>query len=84
MIRRSAFKFSENDMRHWLMQLVADRINMVEGLGDDLMKGHVPNIFAEMGWKSEFKYNRAGAIKKIAVASAAVGLGYYLLKRRNQ
>ena len=84
MIRRSAFKFSENDMRHWLMLLFADRINMVEGLGDDLMKGHVPNIFAEMGWKSEFKYNRAGAIKKIAVASAAVGLGYYLLKRRNQ
>ena len=84
MIRRSAFKFSENDMRHWLMLLFADRINMVEGLGDDLMKGHVPNIFAEMGWKSEFKYNRAGAINKIAVASAAVGLGYYLLKRRNQ
>lgn len=81
-IRRAAFKYSENDMRHWLMLLFADRINMVEGLGDDLMKGHIPNIFAEMGWESEFKYNRAGAIKKVAVASAVVGLGYYLLKRK--
>lgn len=82
MIRRAAFKYSENDMRHWLMLLFADRVNMVEGIGDDLMKGYVPNIFAEMGWKSEFKYNRAGAIKKVAVASAVVGLGYYLLKRK--
>lgn len=82
MIRRAAFKYSENDMRHWLMLLFADRVNMVEGLGDDLMKGHVPNIFAEMGWKSEFKYNRAGAIRKVAIASAAIGLGYYLLKRK--
>lgn len=81
-IRRAAFKYSENDMRHWLVLLFADRINMVEGLGDDLRKGHIPNIFAEMGWKSEFKYNRAGAIKKVAVATAVVGLGYYLLKKR--
>lgn len=84
MIRRSAFNYSENDVRHWLMLLFADRINMVEGLGEDLMKGHIPNIFAEMGWKSEWKYNRKGAITKIAVASAAVGLGYYLLKKRNR
>lgn len=82
MIRRAAFKYSENDMRHWLMLLFADRVNMVEGIGDDLMKGHVPNIFAEMGWKAEFKYNRAGAIKKVAAASAVLGLGYYLLKRK--
>jgi hypothetical protein len=84
MIRRTAFKYSENDMRHWLMLLFADRINMVEGIADDLVKGHVPNIFAEMGWKSELKYNRAGAIRKIAIASAAVGLGYYLLRKRRE
>jgi hypothetical protein len=82
MIRRTAFRYSENDMRHWLMLLFADRINMVEGLGDDLMKGHIPNIFAEMGWKSELKYNRAGAIRKAAIATAVVGLGYYWLKHR--
>lgn len=81
-IRRAAFKYSENDMRHWLMLLFADRVNMVEGLGDDLRKGHIPNIFAEMGWKSELKYNRAGAVRKVAVATAVVGLGYYLLKRK--
>lgn len=82
MIRRVAFKYSENDMRHWLLLLFADRINMLEGLGDDLMKGHVPNIFAEMGMKSELKYNRAGFVRKAAIATAVAGLGYYWLKHR--
>lgn len=49
MLRRSAFKYSESDLRHWMILLFADRVNMVKGLGSDLMRGHVPNIFAEMG-----------------------------------
>lgn len=31
-LRRRAFRHSENDLRHWLMLLAADRINVVEGL----------------------------------------------------
>jgi hypothetical protein len=31
-LRRSAFRHSENDIRHWLMLLAADRVNAVEGL----------------------------------------------------
>lgn len=34
-IRRLAFRHSENDLRHWLMLLAADRVNVVEGLVDD-------------------------------------------------
>lgn len=37
-IRRSAFKHSENDMRHWMMLLLADRVNVVEGMVDDVRK----------------------------------------------
>jgi hypothetical protein len=80
-IRDVAFKLSENDIRHWLLLLLADRVNVVEGIGDDLKNGHVPNIFAEMGLKSELKYNRAGVVRKMAIASAVVGAGYLLMRR---
>lgn len=35
-IRRRAFRRSENDLRHWLLLLAADRVNVVEGLLEDL------------------------------------------------
>jgi hypothetical protein len=81
-LREYAFKFSENDLRHWLVLLFADRINMFEGLASDLKRGHIPDLIAETGLKSEFKYNRASAIKKTAVAASVVGIGLYLLMRK--
>lgn len=30
-IRRRAFRHSEKDLRHWMMLLLADRVNVVEG-----------------------------------------------------
>lgn len=82
-IRDVAYKLSENDIRHWLLLLFADRINMVEGIGQDLMEGHVPNIFSEMGLKAELKHNPVGFAKKLAVTSAVVWIGYRLMKQRN-
>jgi hypothetical protein len=35
MIRRQAFRHSENDIRHWLHLLLADRVNVLEGLVED-------------------------------------------------
>jgi hypothetical protein len=84
MIRRWAFKLTENDIRHWLLLLVADRVNMVEGIGQDLARGKVPNVLGEMGIKAELKHNPAGLAKKAAVATAVAGAAYYLLSRRNK
>jgi hypothetical protein len=84
MLRRAAFRFSENDIRHWLILLAADRINVGEGLVDDLAHGHVPNLFREMGGPAEFRHNRAAAIRKVAVAAAVTGLAVYLLRRRRR
>jgi hypothetical protein len=78
MLRGTAFRFSENDIRHWLILLLADRVNMFEGLGEDLARGHVPNVFAEMGGKSELQFNRAGAARKLLVVAAIAGASYYL------
>ena len=84
MIRRGAFKLSENDVRHWLLLILADRVNMVEGIGQDLARGHIPNIMGEMGIKAELKHNPAGLVKKVALGAALVGAAVYLMKRRDE
>ncbi|WP_296952553.1 hypothetical protein [uncultured Massilia sp.] len=82
MLRRLAFKWSENDMRHWLILLAADRVNVVEGIGEDLARGKVPNVLGEMGIKAEWEHNRAGLVKKAAIAGVVVGAAVYLMRRR--
>ncbi len=80
-IRRFAFKYSENSYLHWLPLLFADRVNVVEGVLDDLAHGHVPNIFAEKGYKVEWKYDRTGLLLKLATAAAIVGGAVVLLSK---
>lgn len=65
-IRRKAFKHSENSYLHWLPLLLADRVNVSKGLIDDLRNGHLPNIFAEKGWKADLKQNPKGLVLNIA------------------
>ncbi|MFC5511236.1 hypothetical protein ACFPOU_08865 [Massilia jejuensis] len=81
MLRRAAFKFTESDLRHWLILLGADRINVVEGIVDDLAHGHVPNILGEMGLKSEWQHNKKGLATKVAIAGAVGAAAWFLLKR---
>lgn len=81
-IRAWAYQLSENDVRHWLLLLFADRINILEGLLQDLARGHVPNIFSEMGIKAEWKYNRAGLVKKALIASTLAAGAYHLRRSR--
>ncbi|AOM78863.1 hypothetical protein [Pedobacter steynii] len=76
-IRRYAFKHSEDRYRHWIPLILADRVNMVEGLIEDISRGYLPNIAAERGWKVEWKYNPKGIATKLA-AVAAVGLIVFL------
>ena len=85
-IRRYAFKFSEGSWGHWLPLILADRVNVVEGIIDDIRKGQFPNIFAERGWNAEWKYNRAGAIKKIAVTVAVTSavVAFLVMKKKNK
>lgn len=82
-IRRYAFKYSESHVAHWLLLLAADRINMFEGVADDFRKGHVPNVFAELGGKSELKHNPAGVARKAAVGLALVLVVTALIRKNN-
>lgn len=81
-LRRAAFRFSENDVRHWLVLLLADRVDVGEGLLQDLAHGHIPNLWKEMGGPAEWRYNRAGLVRKAVIAAALVGTAVYLMRRR--
>ena len=73
-IRRYAFRYSESSYGHWLPLVLADRINVIEGIVDDLKQGHIPNIIAERGWTAEWKYNRQGLRKKLSIAAAVTAV----------
>lgn len=83
-IRRYAFQFSENQYMHWLPLLLADRVNVVEGIVDDLKRGHIPNIFAEKGMKAELKHNPKGFAKKVLVTLAVTSIAYAMLKGKSK
>lgn len=85
-IRRAAFRWSESNWLHWLLLLGADRVNVVEGLGDDLAQGRIPNIPAEMGARAEWKHNKKGFAAKAAVVLALAGGALALSRsgRRNR
>lgn len=83
-MRRHAFRRSENDLRHWLMLLAADRVDMVEGLVSDLMRGHLPRIYAETGGRAELRHRPAAAACKAAGLLVVVGAAWWMWERRTR
>ena len=81
-IRDLAFTLSENDIRHWLLLMFADRVNVVEGIGQDLREGHVPNILGEMGIRAEIRHNPVGFAAKVLVVGGIIGLAYSMRQRK--
>lgn len=80
-IRRLAFRWSESNWMHWLLLIGADRVNMVEGLVEDLAHGTIPNVPKEMGVPAEWKHNKAGLAKKVAIAALIGGAAVALIAR---
>ena len=83
-LRRLAFRYSENDLRHWLILLAADRVDVGEGLVEDLQSGHVPNLYAEMGGPAELRHNPAGAARKLLTVAAVLGVVYLATRPRRR
>jgi len=83
-IRRYAYKYSEAKATHWMSLILADRVNVVEGRLEDLKNGHIPNLWAERGLGAEWKYNRAGLIKKFAATAIVLTAAVLLLSRKNK
>jgi hypothetical protein len=86
LIRKFAFRYSEGSFGHWMPLLFADRVNMMEGLVEDVLHLRVPNIWKEMGLNSEWKYNRKSFVKKTTVTTVVLAgaVGSFLLLKQNK
>jgi hypothetical protein len=74
-LRNYAYKFSEGRIRHWMILLLADRVDVIEGLIQDLSRGYVPNILKERGLKSELTHaSPQRKQRNLIAAAAAVGV----------
>jgi hypothetical protein len=65
-IRRQAFKYSEATATHWMSLILADKVDVVQGVINDLMHGKIPNLIEELGWKAEWRYNRKKFVMRLA------------------
>ena len=83
-LRRYAFKYSEATAAHWMTLILADRVNVVEGIVDDLRHGIIPDFVEELGWKAEWKYNRKKFVSRIVVKAAVITLAIAFLVRRKR
>jgi hypothetical protein len=80
-LRDVAYRFSEGRMARWLTLMVADRVDVGEGVVADLATLRGPNIVREMGLRSEWRHNRAGFIGKVAVTGIGL-LALYVIATR--
>ena len=78
-LRRMAFRYSESSYGHWLPLMLADRVSVVEGVLGDLEHCRVPNVFAERGWKAEWKHDRTTLVRRVLVRAVLVSaaLAYF-------
>jgi hypothetical protein len=81
LLRRAAFRWSESHWLHWLMLMGADRINVIEGVIDDLAHARIPNVPREMGIRSELQFNKRNLVSKVAVGGALSAAALVLIWR---
>jgi hypothetical protein len=81
-MRRRAFKYSEDRYPHWMILMMADRVNVVEGIIQDIKKGHFPNIMKERGWKACWKYDTKKTALKTSLFVFSAALLITLFSKR--
>ena len=84
-LRKQAFTYSENMLRHWLLLLLADRVNTMEGLLSDFSKAKVPNIWKEKGldalWEHDKKKFGKQALMTATMYAAVAGFVTWMILR---
>ena len=87
-LRDFGYQFGEGRLARWMTLILADRVDVVEGLLGDLARGHVPNIFRERGWRAELthadKERRVRTVLMAGVTAGALTTGLVLLAKRRR
>lgn len=81
LIRDRAYEFSEGRLMRWMLLMLADRVNVLEDLGRDLVSMRPPNLVAEMGLRTEWRHNRRRFMAQVAAVASLALLVLYLVRR---
>ncbi len=83
-LRRYAFTHSESRLMHWIPLVLADRVNVIEGLLDDVIQGTSPNIAKEKGLTSS-RDGDTGSLTQTVIVTALIATAVigFLSYRRN-
>lgn len=78
MLRDYAYQFGEGTNRHWMTLILADRIDIMESMVIDALRGRPDNIIAEKAWPTRIKYKKGGgersAASLVMVGAAALSV----------
>lgn len=88
MLRDYAFQYGEGTNRHWMTLILADRVDLIESLILDALRGRPDNFVKEKAWSAKFKYKeerkrrqRPAWIAAAIVAAVAAGVVATMTRR---
>lgn len=85
LIRDFAYQLGEGKIHRWMILILADRVDMVEALVGDILRGHIPNLPKELGLWGDFKHDKKVFLKRslllLSVLGAIGGSGYLLTRK---
>lgn len=87
LLRAGAYRYSEDKLRHWMMLVLSDRIDMVEGWVEDIFRGRMPMLLSRMEFRTADKLRnpkaRAATMRNLAILAGAAGLvAYWVISKR--
>jgi hypothetical protein len=84
LLRDYAYQYGEATNRHWMTLILADRVDMVERLFGDAVRGHPDNYVKEKAWSALYKYADTRTRRKyLALGALALGAAALALAARN-
>ncbi len=87
LLRDYAYQFGEATNRHWLTLMLADRIDIVESMVVDALRGRPDNYLHEKQWGRKAEHVDARTRTLMVVGAAALGavaLGVMLNRRSSR
>jgi hypothetical protein len=74
LLRNYAFQYGEATNRHWMTLLMADRIDVIESLFTEAVRGRPDNYVKEKGWSAKFKYEDERSRRGVYAGVALLGV----------
>ncbi|HET7435906.1 MAG TPA: hypothetical protein VFN10_14455 [Thermoanaerobaculia bacterium] len=74
LVRDYAYQYGEATNRRWMTLMMANRIDVLESMIGDALRGKPDNYVREKGWAAKFKYDSEGPSPWITLGVAAASV----------